>query len=166
MNHWSVMVAASVPAPLTEEQAEALAVALGPDSAVALRYEPIPEVSARFDVQAGTLRAAVANGITTFAHAMDALGVTYTPEEAEACTYEALDRELARPQVPPLVGMAEIADMLGVSRQRAHQVAEREDFPAPVQHLAAGSVYARSAVERFVAGWSRRAGRPPKASAA
>lgn len=36
-----------------------------------------------------------------------------------------------------LVSAAEIADMLGVSIQRVHQLAERDDFPEPVAEVTA-----------------------------
>ena len=35
-----------------------------------------------------------------------------------------------------LIGTAEIADMLGVSRQRVYQITSRPDFPQPVARLA------------------------------
>lgn len=101
MTHWSVMVATTVPAPITEDQAEALADQLGEDATVGLRHEPVIEVSARFDVDAADLQAAVTVGLTRFADAMDAQGIPHTAETVEATTYEALDRELGRPAGPP-----------------------------------------------------------------
>jgi prophage regulatory protein len=40
-----------------------------------------------------------------------------------------------------LMGAQEVAELLGVSRQRVHQLAERPDFPAPVAVLAAGKIW-------------------------
>ena len=40
-----------------------------------------------------------------------------------------------------LVGLTEIARMLGVSRQRAHQLAQTDDFPRPAAELANGRVW-------------------------
>lgn len=54
-----------------------------------------------------------------------------------------------------LVGAFEIAAMLGVTRQRVHQLAVLPDFPAPLAHLASGKVWEREAVEE----WARRTGR-------
>jgi predicted DNA-binding transcriptional regulator AlpA len=54
-----------------------------------------------------------------------------------------------------LVGTAEIADMLGVSRQRVHQLTSREDFPEPIAVLASATIWEREAVEE----WARRTGR-------
>lgn len=47
------------------------------------------------------------------------------------------------------MGAAEIAAMLGVSRQRVQQLVKRPDFPAPLGHLTMGKVWDRRAVERW-----------------
>jgi prophage regulatory protein len=54
-----------------------------------------------------------------------------------------------------LVSRVEIADMLGVSKQRVHQLIQREDFPAPLAQLGIGDVWEREAVET----WIRTSGR-------
>jgi predicted DNA-binding transcriptional regulator AlpA len=47
-----------------------------------------------------------------------------------------------------LVGLSEIATMLGVSRQRVGQlVRDYEDFPSPVAELASGRIWETAAVE-------------------
>ena len=52
-----------------------------------------------------------------------------------------------------LVGLTEIAEMLGLSRQRADQITRTyPDFPEPEVELASGRVWRRSAVED----WNRR----------
>lgn len=49
-----------------------------------------------------------------------------------------------------LVGLSEIASMLGVTRQRASQlVRDYDDFPPPVAELAAGRVWETGAVEAW-----------------
>lgn len=48
-----------------------------------------------------------------------------------------------------VVGAAEIADLLGVSRQRVDQLTRRPDFPAPVAELASGRFWVRGEVERW-----------------
>ncbi len=49
-----------------------------------------------------------------------------------------------------LVGLSEIAAMLGVSRQRAGQlVRDYEDFPSPVAELASGRIWETAAVEAW-----------------
>ena len=56
-----------------------------------------------------------------------------------------------------LVGVSEIAEMLGVSRQRVNAIVQtHEDFPAPEALLSAGRIWRREAV---VEG-ARKTGRP------
>ena len=50
-----------------------------------------------------------------------------------------------------LVGATEIAEILGVSRQRVHQLAASPDFPRPEVELSAGKVWSREAIERWMA---------------
>lgn len=51
-----------------------------------------------------------------------------------------------------LVGMAEIAEMLGVTRQRVAQLIESyEDFPKPEVELSGGRVWSRTAIETWIA---------------
>ncbi len=67
-----------------------------------------------------------------------------------------------------MVGLAEIAQMLGVSRQRAAQLAnDYSDFPPPLSDLASGRVWERSSVEAWQqAHHDRRPGRPKKVTRA
>jgi ATP-dependent Clp protease ATP-binding subunit ClpA/predicted DNA-binding transcriptional regulator AlpA len=61
-----------------------------------------------------------------------------------------------------LVGTAEIAEMLGVSRQRVDQLVDAyDDFPTPEVDLAGGRVWSRTAVETWIrAHPDRGPGRP------
>ncbi len=54
-----------------------------------------------------------------------------------------------------LVGTTEIGALLGVSRQRAAQLAAGEDFPEPVAVLAAGRVWMLADVKS----WAQSVGR-------
>lgn len=57
-----------------------------------------------------------------------------------------------------LAGVAEAAEVLGVSRQQVHRLAQRPDFPEPVAHLQSGRVWLLDEVEE----WQRQhAGRRP-----
>ena len=50
-----------------------------------------------------------------------------------------------------LVGVAEIAKMLGVSRQRVNQLLNTDDdFPVPEVELIAGRVWKRADVEAWI----------------
>jgi len=70
-----------------------------------------------------------------------------------------MDEDLARPTLPKLMGVAEVARRLGVSRQRVSELARRKGFPAPVAKLAAGPVWLESSVARFASEWTRKPGR-------
>jgi predicted DNA-binding transcriptional regulator AlpA len=54
-----------------------------------------------------------------------------------------------------LMGIAEVAERLGVSNQRVDQLAQDDDFPAPVAVLKAGRIWRRRNVEA----WIKRTGR-------
>lgn len=57
-----------------------------------------------------------------------------------------------------LVGVAEVAEMLGVTRQRVHQLVAGPGFPEPVARLSAGLIWLRSDVQR----WAVNIGRTSK----
>jgi predicted DNA-binding transcriptional regulator AlpA len=61
--------------------------------------------------------------------------------------------------VEQLVGAAEIARLLGVSRQRVTQLTSRQDFPEPVAVLAMGKVWLLDDVGAWIAERDRRLGR-------
>jgi predicted DNA-binding transcriptional regulator AlpA len=61
-----------------------------------------------------------------------------------------------KPRRLNLVGVAEIAELLGVSRQRVAQLASRQDFPRPVTVLAAGQIWQDREIRR----WIKRARSP------
>jgi hypothetical protein len=54
-----------------------------------------------------------------------------------------------------LAGRTEIAEMLGVSRQRARDLTDRADFPAPIAEMRRGPIWKVSDVEA----WAKRVGR-------
>jgi predicted DNA-binding transcriptional regulator AlpA len=49
------------------------------------------------------------------------------------------------------MGMAEIAERLKLSRERASQLANRRDFPEPIARLKMGQVWLADDVDRWVA---------------
>lgn len=78
----------------------------------------------------------------------------------EALPQHEVERRLQRPNVPQLVGNADIAEILGVSRQRAAQLADVAGFPPPVMTIKAGPLRVRDQVEDWARTWDRKAGRP------
>jgi eukaryotic-like serine/threonine-protein kinase len=65
-------------------------------------------------------------------------------------------------------GVTEVADLLGVSRQRLSRLRERPDFPDPIGELAVGPIWDLDAVKEWNGSGSRQssAGRPSASAAA
>lgn len=83
-----------------------------------------------------------------------------------AITAEEYSRQLQHPQLPDLVGIVDIQKMAGLNnKQRAHQLTGLTGFPGPAIETRAGRLWTKTAVERFLATWPRRMGRPPKTDA-
>jgi len=77
----------------------------------------------------------------------------------EVVSYSVLEADNLAPQLPEMVGVAEVAAMLGVSRQRVSALTRTHDnFPPPLVELAAGPIWQRSAIEAFAEQWDRRPG--------
>lgn len=80
---------------------------------------------------------------------------------ARMLTEEDLEAEAMTPSIPELLAASDVAEALGVSRQRVHQLhAEHSRFPEPVVRTGAGPLWTRSAIDWFTSVWERRPGRP------
>ena len=88
------------------------------------------------------------------------------PIAIEAVTAAEQERRADMPTLPELVGASEVGQMLGVSRQRVHQLREHATFPAPLVEVAMGPLWDARAIDAFARAWSRRPGRPPLAAVA
>jgi predicted DNA-binding transcriptional regulator AlpA len=53
----------------------------------------------------------------------------------------------------PVVRLIEIAELLGVTKQRAYQIAEEKGFPAPLGEDARGRVWSRYEVQVWAKRW-------------
>lgn len=84
--------------------------------------------------------------------------------ELEAASAPAGARTAPAAEVPPLAGVSEIASILGLSRQRASEVARLDGFPAPIAALASGPVWLQPAVLRFAETWERKPGSPRRSA--
>jgi hypothetical protein len=122
-------------------------------------------VGATLAVEADSVEAALALAASTFRAAAErAMGGDVAIVSVEAKTAEEADRELAEaPRHLDLVSTKEIAEMLGVSKQRVSDLSRSDKFPAPVAHLAVGRIWTRSSIGHFLEEWDRRPGRPSKA---
>jgi len=118
--------------------------------------------SVRLSVRATDPVAASSLAITIFHEALTRVAIDRHPiSHLDLMTEEFLERWLAEPG-PQYVGVAEIAEILGVSKQRVYELRRRPDFPKPLVELAAGPVWNRVSLTNFIEGWNRRPGRPPK----
>ena len=170
---WSVAieVTGGQAASVAEDELERFATALLPWSASVSgspQEEGLPRYGARMSIEAEGPEAALAGALSTFRHAAEEAGLPAWPvAEANCVTEEELEHQLAQPAFPSLVGVSEIAGLLGrdgtpVSRQRASAITARRDFPEPVARLAAGPVWTRDSVRNFAETWERRPGRPAR----
>ncbi len=76
-----------------------------------------------------------------------------------------LDSEHEAGAFPDLVGVSEIGDILGVSRQRASELTRHKGFPEPVASLKAGPVWTAWVVKDWNENRRKlRGGRPPKSN--
>ncbi|MCU6481961.1 helix-turn-helix transcriptional regulator [Arthrobacter sp. A2-55] len=82
----------------------------------------------------------------------------------EVVAREEFEAALRRPAIPDLVGITEIAEMTGVSRQRANALVKQPGFPPAVVSLTAGQFRRRADVKRWLEQWDRRPGRRQRSS--
>jgi hypothetical protein len=144
---------------LDEDGIDELLCVLSPES-VAVSYQP-GRYSIRIAVQAIDIRDALAEAATRVSAAVEKTGLPSWPiVRATVLTADELDRELAQPTLPALLGVAELAEQLGVTRQRASDLAKGRSFPRPIANLASGPVWAEPTVTRYLNIWTRRPGRP------
>ena len=80
--------------------------------------------------------------------------------KVELMTEKRREVEAQHPPLPELLAATDVAKVLCVSRQRVSQLQRsHQEFPEPVAHTGAGSLWLRAAVDRFAKEWDRRPGR-------
>jgi hypothetical protein len=153
---WVVSLEADVPGPFSAELGDRLIDEL---------QEYSPAVGGREGRMGVTMSVEAATDRQAFDRARTALfrglGRGTRIVDVRVQTVAELERELEAPSVPALAGIREIAEVLGVSRQRASELASSSGFPKPVANLAAGPVWLYATIRSFNEGWERRTGRPP-----
>lgn len=94
---------------------------------------------------------------------LEAQGRTGYVAAGQVMTEALAEEQALRPDTPELLSTPDVAELLGVSRQRVHQLhTERSDFPAPYARLGSGPIWARPAIEAFDRSWTRKPGRPAR----
>ena len=159
MAEWSVYVDFTLHDELSADDALDVMEDLGSYGAVIALARDGKGKSIALHVQADTVLKAAQEAIklttSTIKRGIEVVGV----EVKDLVTAE---KEALAPTFPEVVGYAEIAAMAGVTRQRARMFPKIDTFPSPVITTAQGPLYAKSAVEAWIASRSTSAGRPKK----
>lgn len=166
MPRWHANVAFTTTDPFTHDAAfDVLDILSSHGAAVSPRTDSTGgEIS--LSVTADTAPEAASAAVATITTTITPIAGHPTIDAIEVSTEAALDARLGEPVFPEVVGYAEIADMAGVSRQRARQFAKIDDFPAPVITTAQGPLMTKAAVERWIETRNTRPGRPKATASA
>ncbi|MGH3843044.1 MAG: hypothetical protein ACRDS0_16595 [Pseudonocardiaceae bacterium] len=159
MTSWIAQVTVATPAPLMEHELITLdGIAEQRDATVANRADgPGFTLTIGLDERDTT---AAARTAARFVHAVLGKAATGQVIDFRVCTPEQFETEALRPDFPPLASAADAAEILGVSRQRVHQLAASNTrFPAPVARVGTGPLWTVPAIEHFARIWERRPGR-------
>ncbi|WP_433330008.1 hypothetical protein [Spirillospora sp. CA-294931] len=162
MTAWAARVEWAPATDLTDEHFAELAEHLTPYSA-SVGLEPNGNPSAQLTIEARTLRQAFDGAVRAVEAACKATGIAFALRGAEIITWAEFERREAEPLVPPLVGLTESAQILGVTRQRAATIVEDHDVHV-VTRTARGPLFVRAHIERLAKTRPRSAGRPSKSA--
>lgn len=106
---------------------------------------------ARFFVRTSGAQSAIEEGVQALQESATTVGLPEEPVvEAEASTMSELAADVPDEQVPPLIGITELAELLGVSNQLVTVLVRAKGFPAPVAELNAGPVWVLDSINRFI----------------
>lgn len=162
MREWTVYVEALAPEGAPEASPDVVASALMDQLADYGASASADEGSwsVQFSVEAESTSEAADHGRELVDKAAAAAGLPDWPLARLEAVWSALvERELLDSPLPQLLGTHEVAEALGVSRQRLHELRTTGRFPEPVAELRATPLWLRSAVDAFLEDWDRRPGR-------
>ncbi len=121
-----------------------------------------PYLEARLSVEAGSAEEAVSLALGVYERAIEE---AFSGEErmtlaaVEAMTAERLEEEMfGVDEREVLLGVAEAAEFLGVSKTRVGTLREQKWFPRPFQELASGPVWRLVDLKGFEMAWNRKPG--------
>lgn len=155
MNSWTSRVEWDTTDPYDDDALDAIMEQLASHSP-AIAHEDGDTWSATITIHTSTLRQAIARSLEAVE-----VAVRQRTNGIEVLREVTFDRRVAHPSIPELWGHAETAEHLGVTRQRAAQLADEHDtFPPAVVVTKAGPLRVRSQVEAWARTWERKTGRP------
>jgi predicted DNA-binding transcriptional regulator AlpA len=117
-------------------------------------------ISVAGDGQGATVGAAVDDAARATMEVFDDLHIYAELVEVDVMTWEQREASIGESNFPDIVSAPEVAEILGVTRQRVHQmISETPSFPPPLARLGSGPIWLRSTIEAY-SKVPRRAGRP------
>ncbi len=163
---WSIVVSYATGQPPTENELERLADGFEAQDATVSAMPDRRGFDIYFWVEGPFQRVAIeqlSRVLERAARLISATGIAAWPDGVRIRSAAQVDAELAEPTIPDLLAAADVAEVIGTSRQRVHQLArENPQFPAPIAEPATGPLWDRRAIDTFVRGWTRKPGRPAK----
>lgn len=136
--------------PDLEAKLDELRAAIAERGGVPLRARDGQRYGARFCVTAPEAGAAVDEGVRTLREASASVGLPDSPVvDVEASTLDEL-ADAATEEVPQLIGVTELAELLGVGHHLVTLLVRAKGFPAPAAELNAGPVWTLDGVNRFL----------------
>lgn len=162
METWHIRIGFNASRPFSETLAFEMSEHLEDFAAVMSTARDRNSGSVALTIDASEWSAALEVAHTAVLEALELEDVEAIVTSVGVQSQEEFQAELNEPVYPPVVGFAEIARMVGVSRQRARQLAEKASFPHPVIKTSQGPLYSVHAVQRWL---ETRATQNPSAQA-
>lgn len=131
------------------------------DAHAAIRITPQGRLSSRLTITATDLVSAIAVGSDAEESASSAAGFGGRVTAVTAADAATPDGDAAWIRTP-LLNLSDIGKRLGISRQRASQLAnDHPRFPPAAVRTSNGALYEEAAIRVFETNWLRKSGRPP-----
>lgn len=137
--------------PELEAKLEELRAAIAERGGVPLNWRDNRRYGARFCISAPEADTAVDEGVQTLREASASVGLPEAPVvDVEASTLAEVTRAHSDVEVPELIGVTELAELLGVGHHLVTLLVRAKGFPPPAAELNAGPVWTVAAVDRFL----------------
>lgn len=163
MTWWHATISFSTSTELSDELIDELVDSFAPHSGALSIRRDLRGGTATFSIQASSTLTAARTAAEVFTESTQDLNLgELVTTKLEVMTEAAMEESLSDPVYPQVVGYAEIAEMAGVSRQRARQFAHIAGFPRPVIETSQGPLMSRHAVTSWLETRNTAHGRPRK----